>query len=168
MEARDVSSPFQTGGLNKSHKQDLAGDLKGKEMKINSEPRLMRHAPYFLVEDVESTGEFYTNVLGFELDYIAGDPAEFVIYSRDALSVMFRRKPESEEILPNEMRGGMWDLFFWVENLEVLFDEFKANQVQIVYGPIYQEAYRMDEFAIRDLNGYVLGFGESRYRRMSV
>lgn len=137
-------------------------------MKIDREPRLKRHAPYFLVEDVESTGDFYTNVLGFERDYIAGDPAEFAIYSRDALSVMFRRKPESEEILPNEMRGGTWDLFFWVENLEVLFDEFKVNQAQIVYGPIYQEAYRMDEFAIRDLNGYVLGFGESRYRLTSA
>jgi hypothetical protein len=29
-----------------------------------------------------------------------------------------------------------------------------------VYGPIVQEAYQMEEFAVRDREGYVLGFGQ--------
>ena len=36
----------------------------------------------------------------------------------------------------------------------------KRNGAAIVYGPIVQEAYQMEEFAVRDRDGYVLGFGQ--------
>jgi hypothetical protein len=29
-----------------------------------------------------------------------------------------------------------------------------------VYGPLVQAAYHMEEFAVRDADGYVLGFGQ--------
>ena len=38
--------------------------------------------------------------------------------------------------------------------------ELKANGADIVYGPIVQESYQMEEFAVRDREGYVLGFGQ--------
>ncbi|HEV8337567.1 MAG TPA: hypothetical protein VGR67_14230 [Candidatus Polarisedimenticolia bacterium] len=31
----------------------------------------------------------------------------------------------------------------------------------VVYGPVIQPAYRMEEFAVRDREGYVLGFGQA-------
>ena len=40
--------------------------------------------------------------------------------------------------------------------------ELRANGADIVYGPIVQEAYQMEEFAVRDRDGHVLGFGQAR------
>ena len=38
---------------------------------------------------------------------------------------------------------------------------FDAKGADIVYGPIIQDSYRMKEFAVRDCDGHVLGFGQS-------
>jgi len=55
---------------------------------------------------------------------------------------------------------GTWDVFFWVRDARALHAELLANGADIVYGPIVQEEYQMEEFAVRDREGYVLGFGQ--------
>ena len=35
------------------------------------------------------------------------------------------------------------------------------RKVDIVYGPLIQESYQMKEFAVRDCDGHVLGFGQA-------
>lgn len=52
-------------------------------------------------------------------------------------------------------------MFFWVSNVQELYAEFQENGAEIVYQPVVQQAYQMEEFAVRDRDGYVLGFGES-------
>lgn len=128
---------------------------------INQSAMLMRHAPYFPVKDVEKAGDYYQKVLGFEKEYSAGEPLQFAIFYRDDLAIMLRLVSDSTQIVPNEAQGGTWDVFFWVSDVHSLFAEFQAKGATFVYGVTYQEAYNMDEFAIRDLNGYVLGFGQS-------
>ena len=61
---------------------------------------------------------------------------------------------------PNEKQGGTWDVLFWVRDARTLHAELMANGADIVYGPIVQEEYQMEEFAVRDREGYVLGFGQ--------
>jgi predicted enzyme related to lactoylglutathione lyase len=121
---------------------------------------LVRSAPYFPVADVSSSVRHYENVLGFRSDYVAGTPARFAIVSRDGFPIMFRLVDDAKKITPNEPQGGTWDAFFWVEDLQALYDELHARGADIVYGPLVQEEYGMREFAARDSNGYVLGFGE--------
>jgi len=123
--------------------------------------RLLRHAPYFPVKDVEQSAVQYENVFGFRREYAAGSPPEFAIVSRDGLSVMLRRVPEPQRISPNERQGGTWDAFFWVTDVRALHAEMQAKGAEIVYGPLVQQAYNMEEFAVRDREGYVLGFGQS-------
>ena len=122
--------------------------------------RLVRHAPYFPVADVERSASHYEQVLGFHCDYAAGSPPEFAIVSRDGLSVMLRRVAEPSQITPNERQGGTWDAFFWVTDARALHAELQAKGADIVYGPLVQQAYGMEEFAVRDREGYVLGFGQ--------
>jgi predicted enzyme related to lactoylglutathione lyase len=125
-----------------------------------STAQLLRSAPYFPVSDVEHSAAHYEHVLGFHRDYVAGTPPEFAILSRDGLSVMLRLVAKPEQISPNEKQGGTWDAFFWVRDARALHAELKGKGAEVVYGPIVQEAYRMEEFAVRDREGYVLGFGE--------
>jgi catechol 2,3-dioxygenase-like lactoylglutathione lyase family enzyme len=121
---------------------------------------LVRSAPYFPVADVELSAAHYERVLGFQREYVAGTPPEFAILSRDGLPIMLRRVAAAEQIRPNEKQGGTWDVFFWVRDLRALHAELVARGAEIVYGPLVQEAYRMEEFAARDRDGHVLGFGE--------
>lgn len=124
--------------------------------------RLLRSAPYFPVADVAASADYYARAIGFQVDYLAGSPPEFAICSRDGLSIMLRRVAQPDLIHPVEVQGGTWDAFFWVDDARALHAEFVARGAQVVYGPIMQEAYGMLEFAVRDRDGHVLGFGEAR------
>lgn len=64
------------------------------------------------------------------------------------------------DISPNERQGGTWDAFFWVRDVRALHEEMKSRGALVVYGPMVQKAYNMEEFAVRDRDGYVLGFGQ--------
>jgi hypothetical protein len=128
---------------------------------MNQPPQLLRSAPYFPVADVEQAATHYERVLGFKREYVAGSPPQFAIMNRDGLAIMLRLVPDATRISPNERQGGTWDAFFWVRDVRALHAELAANGADIVYGPIIQDAYRMEEFAARDRNGYVLGFGQS-------
>jgi catechol 2,3-dioxygenase-like lactoylglutathione lyase family enzyme len=122
---------------------------------------LLRSAPYFPVRDVARSVAFYRDTMGFECEYSAGDPLQFAICSRDGLGVMLRRVSEAAHIVPNEQQGGTWDAFFWVRDAGALHAELAAKGGDVVYGPIIQESYPMKEFAVRDCDGHVLGFGQA-------
>ena len=122
--------------------------------------QLLRGAPYFPVPDVAAASDHYTNIFGFTREYIAGTPPQFAIVSRDGLAIMLRLVADAAKITPNEAQGGTWDVFFWVRDVVALHDELRARGADIVYGPLFQPDYGMMEFAARDRDGYVLGFGQ--------
>lgn len=129
-------------------------------MSLPQTSQLLRSAPYFPVADLEQSTTHYQRVLGFQCDYMGGTPPQFAILSRDGLSIMLRLVPTPERISPNEQQGGTWDAFFWVRDARALHDELRAKGADVVYGPVVQQAYQMEEFAVRDRDGYVLGFGQ--------
>lgn len=122
--------------------------------------QLLRSAPYFPVKDVERAVAEYEQRFGFHREYVAGSPAQFGIVARDGLPIMFRRVPASERLAPNEAQGGTWDAFFWVRDVRALHAELSGRGAEVVYGLTVQE-YGMEEFAVRDGEGYVLGFGQA-------
>ena len=88
------------------------------------------------------------------------DPPQFAICSRDGLAIMLRRVEAPEAIRPSESQGGTWDAFFWVDDADALHAELARHGATVVYGPLHQPAYDMREFAVRDCDGHVLGFGQ--------
>ena len=122
--------------------------------------QLLRGAPYFPVADVEQCVVHYQRVLGFRREYVAGTPAEFAIASRDGLPIMLRRVSAPDLIRPIEKQGGTRDAFFWVSDARALHAELSASGAEVVYGPVVQE-YQMEEFAVRDREGHVLGSGQA-------
>ena len=123
-------------------------------------PRLLRSAPYFPVADVAKLAAYYERTLGFRVDYSAGRPPVFAILSRDGFPLMLRLVDDASRVVPNEKQGGTWDAFFWVDDAEALCAELRARGAEIAYGPLVQADYDMKEFAVRDPDGYVLGFGQ--------
>jgi uncharacterized glyoxalase superfamily protein PhnB len=127
---------------------------------ITRDAAILRSAAYFPVRDVARIGAYYDDVLGFACEYAAGDPPEFAIHSRGGSAIMFRRVTDPDRICPNEKQGGTWDVFFWVDDVDVLYRELSLVGAEMVYAPVVQP-YGMKEFAVRDPNGYVLGFGQA-------
>lgn len=132
----------------------------GNRMATNTHPRLLRSAPYFPVADVAKTATYYERILAFKIEYSAGSPAQFAICSRDGHAIMLRLVSAPDRIVPNEKQGGTWDAFFWVDDAKALHAQLAANGADVVYGPMIQESYHMLEFAVRDPDGHVLGFGQ--------
>ncbi len=124
--------------------------------------QLLRSAPYFPVPDVDHAASHYERVLGFTRQYVAGSPPQFAIMARDDLSIMLRLVPDADRISPNERQGGTWDVFFWVRDVRTLHAELRESGATMDYDVTFQAAYNKDEFAVRDLDGYVLGFGQPR------
>jgi catechol 2,3-dioxygenase-like lactoylglutathione lyase family enzyme len=123
--------------------------------------QLLRAAPYFPVSDLLRSVDYYRDVLGFDAEYVGGTPPQFAIVSRDGLAIMLRLLTWAEGIVPNEKQGGTWDMFFWVRDARALHAELQAKGADIVYGPVVQQEYQMEEFAVRDREGYILGFGQA-------
>ena len=128
-------------------------------MPVTRQADILRGATYFPVPDVLSAGAHYRDVLGFTCEYAAGP--EFAIYRRGGSAIMLRRVADASLLSPNERQGGTWDMFCWVSDLDALFDELVSRGATVVYPPTLQP-YGMREFAVRDPNGYVLGFGEQQ------
>ena len=124
-------------------------------------PQILRAAPYFPVVDLMASADHYEHVLGFTREYLGGSPPEFAILSRDGFPIMLKLVPRTTRLSPNEQQGGTWDAFFWVRDVRALHAELSGSGAAIVYGPIVQQTYNMEEFAVRDHDGYVLGFGQS-------
>jgi catechol 2,3-dioxygenase-like lactoylglutathione lyase family enzyme len=122
--------------------------------------RLTRSAPYLPDADLEAASRHYAEVLGFPRLYQGGEPPIFAIHARDEQSVMLRQVPDPARIVPNERQGGAWDVFFWVTDAEALFLELKGRGAEIVYAPTLEPEYHRKEFAVRDRDGHVLGFGQ--------
>lgn len=123
-------------------------------------PTVLRSAPYFPVADVAASAAYYRDVFGFATAYSAGEPPEFAMCERDGFAIMLRRVAAPERIVPSEAQGGTWDAFLWVDDARALHEELVGRGATVVYGPMVQASYHMLEFAVRDRDGHVLGFGQ--------
>jgi predicted enzyme related to lactoylglutathione lyase len=120
--------------------------------------RLTRIVPYFLVNDVFATAEFYRDVLGFAFDEFFGDPPSFTIVTRDDVRIMLRQinSPKASGVRPNRnVMTETYDAYIHVSSVDELATEVRARRADIVEEPV-KRIYGMRELVVRDCNGYVL------------
>ena len=119
-------------------------------------------APYFIVDDVVSTANFYRDKLGFHYERFWNDPPSFCMVKRSGIVIMLGQLERQGVIRPNRVvdpEGGAWDAYIWIDDADALHGEFKSKGVKIVRDPCDQP-YRCRDFEIDDCNGYRLCFGE--------
>ena len=118
-------------------------------------------APYFIVDDVVATANFYRDQLGFHYDRFWGDPPAFCMVKRGGILVMLSQLETTGVMRPNRLagdNGDAWDAYIWVDDADALYEEFKARGVKIVRG-LCDQPYGNRDFDIEDCNGYRLCFG---------
>jgi glyoxalase/bleomycin resistance protein/dioxygenase superfamily protein len=118
-------------------------------------------APFLLVGDVVASGEYWRDVLGFNLGRYSGDPPGFKIMQRNTARVMLRQAPAASRpaVLTNtaKMHEAL-DLHIWVSDVTALAAELAERGADIVNPPAREDG--RNEMLVRDLNGYLICFGE--------
>lgn len=122
--------------------------------------RITGSAPVLLVSDVIASAEWYREKLGFSYDKIWGDPPGFCILHRDNYNLMLCQVKDKSEIMPHwKIVEKMWNVYFWVSDAELIYNEFINTGATIDY-TLYVTPYNVREFGINDPDGYDIGFGE--------
>jgi len=130
---------------------------------MTTDRQLLAINPYFLVEDVHRSAEYYRDVLGFSFDQFWGDPPAFVMVRRDGVQIMLREPADERRpgvARPNKgVLRHSFDAYVYVRDVDRLHDELRARGARILYPPCDQP-HDCREFEVEDLNGYVLCFGQ--------
>jgi uncharacterized glyoxalase superfamily protein PhnB len=126
------------------------------------EQKLYAIAPYFIVDDIHASAEFYRDKLGFEFDQIWGDPPQFVIVHRDEVHIMLKSISSIGYSQPNHTvhPNACWDAYVWVNDADALYEELKARGVKITR-EIEDQPYNCRDFDVEDNSGYILCFGQN-------
>jgi len=123
-------------------------------------------APYFIVDDVVTSANYYRDMLGFNYERFWGDPPAFAMVKRGGIVIMLAQFEESGHMRPNhtvDPERGAWDAYIWIEDADALHAEFEAKGATIARGVCDQE-YGCRDFEVDDCNGYRLCFGQDLER----
>lgn len=129
--------------------------------------RMNRIAPQWIVENLENTLSFYTEKLGFKVDWSG---TLFAIVSCGSVTIMLRQLNKEGLKRPNKIpfvesgwhtdREEAWDAYVWADNVDDLYDSLKKRNVRIIK-KIQNSEYGNRDFEIEDINGYILCFGQT-------
>ena len=124
--------------------------------------QLTSAAPMLPAKDVFATAEYYRDVLGFTFDRIDGKPPSFVILDRGGARLMFGQPRGEATVPPNAtVNADLPVVFLYADDVEALAEEFRAKGADIVMQPTYRPIWNGKEMSVRDLNGWILLFGQA-------
>ena len=122
--------------------------------------KIIGSAPVLLVRDVVAAAEYYRDKLGFTFERFWGDPPGFCMPHRDRHIVMLSQVDDEAHIVPHyKVVQSLWNIYFWVDDVEAIYAELKERGATIDY-EICLQPYGCKEFGVQDLDGYDIAFGQ--------
>jgi len=137
-------------------------------MKVN------KLTPNFEVKDISETVEFYQSVLGFSLVMAVPETQDgieqtleddkayvYALVSKDKVEMMFQRSDSFKEdvgMASDLPLGASVSFYMEIEGLGSFYETVKNSVTEITEPKLAW--YGMNEFYIKDPNGYILGFAE--------
>jgi uncharacterized glyoxalase superfamily protein PhnB len=130
-------------------------------MVMSTEQKLFSIAPYFIVDDIFESAEFYRDKLGFEFNRIWGEPPQFVIVYRDGAQIMLKSIGSKGHVRPNHSvySDACWDAYIRVKDADAIYEELRSRGVKITR-TIENAPYNCRDFDVEDNSGYILCFGQ--------
>jgi catechol 2,3-dioxygenase-like lactoylglutathione lyase family enzyme len=110
-----------------------------------------------LVGDVAASAAYLRDVLGFEIDFLEGDPP---VHGRVTKGDGTYGQPvciHLSQAAPEEVRPSGELRIHVGHDLDGLFEAYRALEVEVVFAPVSQP-WGLREFAVREINGHVLRF----------
>jgi uncharacterized glyoxalase superfamily protein PhnB len=133
---------------------------KALSMMNSTTAKLTGSAPVLFVRDVYAATAHYRDAMGFSFDKIWGEPPSFAILRRDDMYIMLKQVDDPKHIVPRwTISAGLWDVYFWVDDVDALYKEFVERGAKIDYG-LCNQPYGCREFGTQDIDGHDIGFGQ--------
>ena len=127
---------------------------------MTNKTKIIGSAPVLLVKDVVAAANYYRDKLGFNYEQLWGEPPCFVILDRDNFHLMLSQVEDADQIVPNhKVVENLWNVYFWVNDVNKLYEEVKSNGATIDYD-LSDQPYGCREFGIKDLDGHDIAFGQ--------
>jgi catechol 2,3-dioxygenase-like lactoylglutathione lyase family enzyme len=122
--------------------------------------KITASAPILLVRDLQASADYFRDKLGFSYETLWGDPPNFCIVKRDGHSVMLSKAPAGHTITPHwKIVDQMWNAYFWVDNVDALYEELQGRGAHIDYS-LCTQPYNVREFGVQDLDQHDIAFGQ--------
>jgi len=125
-----------------------------------SKARILRQSAILFASDLPASVAYWQDKLSFAKHGIFGEPPQFAIMERDDAFVMLKQAPKGHAIVPYwQISKGLWNAYFWVDDVKALFADVKARGAIIDYG-LCDQPYNVREFGVRDPDDQDIGFGQ--------
>ncbi len=120
--------------------------------------------PNLMVEDVNTTIDFYKNILGFEVLATVPETGTFnwAMLKQGNVEIQLQTRASLSEEIPifhDKPIGGALTLYIGVEGIQELHERIK-QRVRVVQN-MHTTFYGTREFAIQDSNGFAISFAET-------
>ena len=116
--------------------------------------------PQFFTADLTETLKYYQDKLGFETQFIYGEPAFYAGAIRDGQSIFFRVVSASLPQNPNKYQEELLDAYIIVTRIDDLYSEYQSKGVTFAR-EIGSMPWAFREFVVKDGDGRLLCFGQS-------
>lgn len=136
--------------------------------------KICKISPNFEVTDIKKTTAFYTENLGFNLimavpesqdgidqTFLENKEYVYALVQRDNVEFMFQRSDtfKNDVIFSKGLAIGATVSFYMeIEGINEFYLALKHKNLQLT--ELKTTWYGMQEFYLKDLNGYILGFAE--------
>jgi len=117
-------------------------------------PRLALAVPILPCTDVEPMIAFYVDSLGFERDWVWGDPPTDGGVRRNDVQIYFMRNPRLAAHACDR------EIMLFVEDVDALYAEHRRRGI-IVMESLRDEPWGLREYSVLDPQGHRLRFAES-------
>ena len=107
--------------------------------------------PIFSVSDLSKSIEFYTETLGFQLDFIYGEPQFYAGLFKDSVELHLVSKNLRQPV-------GSGNLSILTNEVDDLYQKLLNSKVEILVPPDDRD-YGLRDFSCRDLDGNIIVFG---------
>ncbi len=116
--------------------------------------QLIGVGPVIPVPDVEATVTWYCEQLGFERDFVMGEPPDHGSVTRGRVGIQFTLP--RDHFTAQDYPG--W-FYLFVENIDSLAADYEKRGLSFTQ-PLGTREHGMREFEIIDVNGFRLRFGQ--------
>lgn len=113
--------------------------------------------PVIATNDIQKSVAFYTDVLGFDFDYIFGEPPVFGGVKSGDVEIYFTHSPDYSNLIKTKHLTP--EIFIWVPEATDLFQQHVANGAEI-FEEISDRPWGARQYVVRDINGYHLKFAQ--------
>ena len=136
--------------------------------------KISKLSPNFEVSDIRKTVDFYTKNLGFNLimavpetqdgiDLAFAESKDYVyaMVQRDGVEFMFQRSDTFKDDIvfsKGQNIGATVSFYMEIEGIKEFYENLKGEN--LIMTELQATWYGMQEFYVKDLNGYILGFAE--------